>query len=113
MLFQLFGQVAPPPGVAQYASIGAFITVIIRLITIVAGVWSLFNLIFAGFKYITAAGDVKSIDTAWQSIYMSMIGLIIIVSAFAIAAIVGGLFFGDATFIISPNLVPAGSVPVQ
>lgn len=107
IVYQFFGQVQPPPGVERYDSIGAFITVIIRLITIVAGIWALFNLIFAGFKYITAANDVKAVETAWQSIYMSLIGLIIIVSAFAIAAIVGGLFFGDATFIINPRLVPA------
>jgi len=106
-MFQFFGKVQTPPGVDQYANIGAFLTVIIRLISIVAGVWALFNLIFAGFKYITSASDVKTVETAWQSIYMSLIGLIIIVGAFAIAGVIGGLFFGDALFIINPTLVPA------
>lgn len=114
----IWGELKPPPGVREFneaagggdnIGIVVFASSIIRLITIVAGVWSLFNLVFAGFKYITAANDVKAVETAWQSIYMSLIGLIIIVSSFTITAIVSYLLFGDVTFILNPQLCEAGT----
>lgn len=107
---QFFGRVAPPPGVGAYNQGGEgfglilFVSNIIRLITIVAGAFSLFNLVLAGFTYITAANNVKAVETAWQSILMSLIGLSVIVGSFVITAIVSYLLFGDATFILSPRL---------
>ncbi len=107
---QFFGRVAPPPGVGAYNHGGEgfglilFVSNIIRLITIVAGAFSLFNLVLAGFTYITAANNVKAVETAWQSILMSLIGLSVIVGSFVITAIVSYLLFGDATFILSPRL---------
>lgn len=114
----IWGTIQPPPGVDQYqAQVGAgeigiilFASNIIRLITVIAGVWSLFNLVFAGFKYITASNDVKAVETAWQSIYMSLIGLLIIVSSFTIAGLIGFIFFGDATYILSPKLEGVGAL---
>ena len=110
-LIQFFGTVAPPPGVAAYDT-GAggfglitFASNIVRVITIIAGIWSFLNVIMAGFKYITAANDAKGIQDAWQSIYMSLIGMLLILSSYTIAAIVGYIFFGDATYIINPKLV--------
>jgi hypothetical protein len=107
----LWGGISPPPGVASFGAgeceigILVFASALIKLITVVAGIWSLFNLVFAGFKYITAANDVKAVETAWQSIYMSLIGLIIIVSAFTITAIVSFLLFGNPTFILNPTII--------
>lgn len=111
-----FGRVSPPPGVEQFNKLAGpgqigllvFISSMIKLLTIVAGIWSLFNLILAGFKYITAANDAKAVDTAWQSIYMSLIGMIIIVSSFTITALVSWLLFQDPTFILNPTLCQAG-----
>jgi hypothetical protein len=112
----MWGTINPPPGVDIYQqqvgtgeiAIILFASNIIRLVAVLAGVWSLFNLVMAGFKYITAANDVKAVETAWTSIYMSLIGLIIIVSSFTIAGIVGLIFFGDATFILNPQLSGVG-----
>lgn len=113
----LWGTIKPPPGVAKYQqqvgtgeiAIILFASNIIKLITVVAGIWSLFNLVMAGFKYITAANDVKAVETAWQSIYMSLIGLIIIVSSFTITAVISFILFGDATYVLNPKLT--GAVP--
>ena len=38
---------------------------------------------------------------------MTAIGLAIIVGAYTLAAIIGLIFFGDATFILSPELYSA------
>jgi hypothetical protein len=43
---------------------------------------------------------------------MSLIGLIIIVSAFTITAIASFILFGDAGFILNPKLVGPTGVPV-
>lgn len=110
-LFQsFFGTIQPPPGVSNYGDLSSgglitFISNIIRLITIIAGIWSLFNLISAGYTYITSANDAKGIETAWRSIYMSLIGLLIIVGSFTITAIVSYLIFGDAGYILNPTLI--------
>jgi hypothetical protein len=81
----------------------------IKLITVVAGIWAFLNLIMAGFRYITASNDVKAVETAWQSISMSLIGLIIIVSSFTITAVISYIIFGDATYILNPQLTGVGS----
>ncbi|MEO8581545.1 MAG: hypothetical protein ABI425_03085 [Patescibacteria group bacterium] len=108
----LWGTIQAPPGVASYQTglaagqigIVVFASNIIKLITVIAGIWSLFNLIMAGFKYITASNDVKAVETAWQSIYMSLIGLVIIVSSFTITAVASFVIFGDPTFILNPKI---------
>lgn len=116
LVYQFFGQVQPPPGVREYSQNGqfgllVFMSNIIRLVTIIAGIWSLFNLIFAGFKYITASGDVKAIETAWNNILMSLLGLAVIVMAFTITAIISFLLFGDAGFILSPTIIGPSNQP--
>src|SRR3989344_5263168 len=81
-----FGQIAKTPGINQFALIAGggqigllvFVSALIKLLVVVAGIWSMFNLILAGFKYITAANDAKAVDTALQRIYMNFICMIII-----------------------------------
>lgn len=115
----LWGTIKAPPGVDKYqAQVGAdnigiilFASNMIKLVTVVAGIWAFFNLIMAGFRYITASNDVKAVETAWQSIYMSLIGLIIIVSSFTITAVISFIIFGDATFILNPKLTGVGGTP--
>jgi hypothetical protein len=48
-------------------------------------------LIFAGFQYISASGDVKKTEAAWAQIWQSLVGLLIISAAFIIAGLVGRL----------------------
>ena len=80
------------------------ITNFLRLFFVVAGIIALFNFIFAGFQYMTAAGDSKALEHAWSRIWLSLIGLILIVGSFALAAIFGQLIFGDALFMLRPQV---------
>ena len=105
---KLIGNVDPPL-TGGYSSltggaIGLFITNILRLLFAVAGVVMLFNLIFAGYTYMTAAGDPKKLAQAWSRIWLCLVGLLIVVGSFAIAAAFGYLLFGDAGFIFSPQI---------
>lgn len=86
----------------------SFISNIIKLVTVGAGLFAFINLIIAGFTYISAGSDAKKTTEAWAKIYMSLIGLLIIVSSYAIAAVIGLIFFGDATAILSPKIYGPG-----
>jgi hypothetical protein len=107
----IFGTIEAPQGVSQYnlaadGGIGLifFASNIIRVATVVAGVWVMINFILAGWKYITAAGDSKAPAEASQMMTNSLIGLAIIVGAYTLAAVIGLVFFGDAGYIINPQL---------
>jgi hypothetical protein len=107
----VFGTIEAPAGVDRYNLAGegdigliTFISNLIRVATVVAGVWVMINFILAGWKYIMSSGDSKAPGEASQMMTNSLIGLAIIVGAYTIAAIIGLIFFGDASFIINPQL---------
>lgn len=87
----------------------SFITNIVTVIFIAAGVYSFFNLMIAGFSYITAAGDSKKIEAATLSINNTLIGLVIMVAAAAITGIASYVLFGNASAILSPTIKGPGS----
>lgn len=104
-----FGTIAPPPVIAAYGSSGGlivFMSNLIRLVVIVAGLFSLYNMISAGFQYITSAGDPKATEKTMNILTMSLLGLVLMIAAPAIAAIVGYVLFKDPTFILKPHLNP-------
>jgi hypothetical protein len=86
-----------------------FISNIIKFVTIAAGLFAFINLILAGFTYISAGSDAKKTAEAWSKIYMSLIGLVIIVGSYALAAIMGLILFGDANAILSPTIYGPGA----
>lgn len=111
-LWQIFGTIDDPlkkisprayPDI-KGGGLAFFLTNIVRLLFIIGGLLAFFNLIIAGLQFINAGGDPKNIENAWNKIWQSIIGLIIIVTSFVIAAIGGWLFFGDATAILSPKV---------
>src|SRR5690606_36002881 len=113
-MLSTFGQIQNPLNVLNPTGYGnvntsggglvGFLTNTFRLIVIVAGIWALFNFIFAGFQYVTSQGDPKQIEDARNKIFMSVIGLVIIVGSFAFVAILSKLLFGDYGTIISPTI---------
>lgn len=77
---------------------------LLRLVFVVAGIFAFLQIIFAGFQFISAGGDQKQIETAWNKIWQSLVGLMIMVIAFGLAALFGIILYGDALAIISPKL---------
>lgn len=107
----VFGQIEEPVGVAAYNSqaeggIGLllFVSNAIKVISIVAGIWAMFNFIMAGFTYVTAAGDSGAMSKVGEKLSYSVMGLLLIVASYTIAGIVGLLVFGSATYIINPEI---------
>lgn len=106
-----FGTINPPP--SGYGSVNtglpSFITNVITIIFAAAGLFAFFNLMIAGFSYISAAGDTKKIEAATLSINMSLMGLVVMVAAAAVTGVVSFLLFGSATAILSPSITGPGS----
>jgi len=103
-----FGQVSPPPAVAKFgdagAGIGTFIDVVIKILIVGAAIYTLFNLVTAGYNFMSAGDDPKKVAGAWAKIWQSLLGLAIAAGAFVLAAIFGKLLFNDATFILQPKI---------
>jgi hypothetical protein len=109
---QALGTITPPPVTAAYMDDSGdnallnFVSVLLAVATVIAGIWVFVNLIFAGYSYLTGSGDPKSHQNARQWIINSVIGIFLIVIAYAITALVGLLLFGDANFFINPTFAP-------
>jgi hypothetical protein len=103
----IVGNINPPPGSNvdfTIAGIVPFLNNIIKFLIVIAGVYVLFNIILAGFQFINAGGDPKNVEKAWNKIWQSVLGLVIVAGSFVLAAIFGYLVFGDATAILNPKI---------
>lgn len=88
----------------QLTGIMMLLNSILKLAFVVAGIWAFLNFIIAGYGFLSAGGDAKAVGKAWDRIWQSFVGLLVIVSSFLLAAIAGMLLFGDATAILNPTL---------
>lgn len=86
------------------SGVGNLIQLIFNLMVIGGGIYALFNLILAGYAFMSAGEDSKKIEAAWAKIWQSVIGLVFIAGSFLLAAIFGQLIFGNPTAILSPVL---------
>lgn len=59
--------------------------------TIVAGIWFIFQFIIGGYSYMIAGGDPQKMGQATKKITSALIGLIIVVAAYAIISLLGEL----------------------
>ena len=101
------GSMKPPVQVegigpqGELIGITMLLNTVLRILFIIGGVYALFNIVIAGIGFINAGGDPKKVAKAWERIWQSILGLVIIVSSFLIAAIIGIILFGDATALIN------------
>jgi len=105
------GKVEVPVGNAQFnqaagSNIGLvfFISNILKLLTVVAGLFSLVNFTLAGFKFIGAQGDSGAMAKVQTKITQSIFGLILIVVAYTATGLVGLMLFGKADFFLNPQI---------
>lgn len=107
----VFGTIRQPAGTERFGGKGeigilAFVSLLIRIFTIIAGLIVLFNFIISGYTYLTSEGNPKAHETVKNQITYSVIGIVIIVSAYTITALLSLIFFGSATFILNPTITP-------
>lgn len=90
-------------------SIADLIRILVNLIMIVAGVLVFGFMLIGGIQYITSGGDKLHAQAARDKITYAIIGLIIIVAAYAVAKVME-LVFGIKIF--NPTLpTPANNAP--
>lgn len=109
--FFQFGTIQAPPGIQApgYGSLtgGGLVNLLgnlLKFLVVIAGVYVLLQLIFAGYQFISAGGDSKAVEAAWGKIWQSLIGLLIVAGAFVLAALFGFLIFGDPMAILKPRI---------
>jgi hypothetical protein len=113
-----FGTIDAPPGVENFnnqaktqsggtVNIGIiiFVSNMIKLATILAGILVFFNFILAGFTYITSPGDSSAQNKMRDQITYSVLGLVLIVAAYTIIAVLSLIIFGRADYILNPEIV--------
>ena len=113
---EAIGEIAVPPGTTEVtaasgASIGIvfFLSNLLVILTVVAGVWSLFNILLAGLQYIGSSGDAGTHEKARTYITNSVIGLILVAITYMMGGLIGFIFFGDAGFLLNPVLPAIGN----
>ena len=79
------------------------VSAIIGFMTITAGIWFMFQLLFGGYEWITAGGDAKKLQSARERITHGFFGLTIIIGAWALIAVTGQFFGYD--ILINPGEV--------
>lgn len=104
-----FGTVTVPQAVSNFGSqpgpaIGKLIQFGLRALVVGAGVYALFNLVLAGYSFMSAGDDSKKVSGAWAQIYQTMIGLAVSAGAFVLAAIFGQLLFNNPLFLLQPSI---------
>jgi hypothetical protein len=82
---------------------------ILKTTIVVAGIWSLINLIVAGFAFMSAQGSPEKITDAWNKIWQTLVGLTIVAGSLVLAAIFGYLVFNDPMAIIQPKIYGPGT----
>jgi hypothetical protein len=95
----LFGPVNAPPGVSSYSGgingVSTFLNIILKTLIVGAGIYAAFNLVIAGYAFISAGDDPKAIAGAWAKIWQTAIGVLVAAGSLVLAAIFGQLIFGD------------------
>lgn len=80
------------------AIIATIVSVIIGFITVAAGIYFMFQFFIGGFGWLASSGDKSRLQAAQDRLSHSLIGLIVVVAAYAIMSIiqaVTGLKFLD------------------
>lgn len=81
-----------------------FISNIVKLIMVLGGIWTFFNLLIAGFIYITSGDKPDELKKANDKITMSLIGLVLLVGSVILAGIFGYILYGNPSAILNPQI---------
>lgn len=101
--------------VEAFKAFATIVSNIIGILTTVAGLWFLFQLLSGAFAWMSSSGDKAKLEEARNRITHALIGLIIVVLAIAIVGVVGS-FLGLSILFNPQQLVkelsPVGVTPV-
>jgi hypothetical protein len=92
-MIAIFGNIANPTAIVSTNGSGLFtlLSNLFKLAGVVAGIFFVFQIILAGFGYLSASGDPKKTEVAFAKIWQSILGLTIVAGAFVLASVIGSL----------------------
>ena len=99
-----FGANPAGSGATALGQVSHTISAIIGFMTIAAGIWFMFELLFSGYEWISSGGDAKKLEKARERMMNGFMGLLIIVGAWALLAIVGQ-FLGYDILVTNPGSI--------
>lgn len=107
---QVFGEVNAPIAIRRYGSggIALFISNIVKLLIVGAGLFALFNIILAGYSFLSAGDDPKKMAAASAKIWQSLIGLAVAAGAIVLAMLFGQIIFGDPNALLQIQVFGPG-----
>jgi len=73
-------------------TLGTIISRAVPFVLAFAGIGLLLMLLFSGFEYLTSAGDAKKLEGAKQRLTYSIVGFLLIFTAFWLVQIAGNIF---------------------
>lgn len=65
-----------------------FMSNLFKIVGTIGAIYVVFQFLIAGYDYISANGDSKKTEQAWAKIWQSILGLVIISSAFVLSGVV-------------------------
>lgn len=77
---------------------------LLKFVIVLAGLYTFWNFIAAGYGFMSAGDDAKAMGKAWEKFTSSLLGLLFVAGSFVLAAIFGQLIFGDYTMLLSPRI---------
>lgn len=101
-----FGTIEPPVNNSYFntsdnAGFFLLISNILKLLGTIAGIYFIFQIIFAGYSYLSSNGDPKKMEQSWAKIVQSLLGLIIIAGSVLLSSLIGRLVGID---ILNPTI---------
>lgn len=105
----VIGGVAAPTAIAKFdlsSTIGilSLVSRILNFGAIIGGIIVVGNFVSAGLMYLSGTESADTHIKVRDKITYSIVGIVIIVSAYTIVGLMGLIFFKDATFLLNPRL---------
>ncbi|HRT40083.1 MAG TPA: hypothetical protein P5299_01815 [Candidatus Woesebacteria bacterium] len=82
------GNCLPNNPTATTTQLEKYLSTIIGFITLVGVIWFTFQIIFAGYTFLSSGGDIKKVERAQQQLMQSLIGIIVIIAATIIVGLI-------------------------
>lgn len=86
------GVVFAIPNFSGFTNLGSLMSNIVQIVFFIAGLAFFISLVLGGIQWMSAGGDQKAMASARGRITSAVIGLIIVVAAYAITRIIGQVF---------------------
>lgn len=72
--------------------LGSTISIIIGVVTVIAGLWFMVQVFSSSFQWLTSGGDKQALEGARKRLSHAIIGLLMVVLSYALVSIIGLIF---------------------